>query len=288
MPVTPKTTQQWTLIQQWVDSLKQIPELDVVWLEGSLTHHRGDASSDIDMRFGIADGAYEQLWEADRTALLASLGDYLLLETNPFVRALTKSGLLVEAYAHRTSQLNSLELYEWEILFSRLPAGQPTFRKMAQRSPAEVWPAREKVTVEFVRALTNRYLFLLANAPKVRRDDPYSAQYLLDMMRIELIKVMYHRLGLQFGKRGKELADIFPADWLVDLEQSYLSAGANPLDITAISASLIRLFGILGKHLHALSEQVGGGFEPEWYDRLYKQVTARLVQARTHALEQSM
>jgi predicted nucleotidyltransferase len=80
MPANANTTSQWHLIQQWLEDLKQLEAVDVVWLEGSLARGQGNPSSDIDIRFGIADVAYEQLWQIDRTPLLSGLGKYLLLE----------------------------------------------------------------------------------------------------------------------------------------------------------------------------------------------------------------
>ncbi len=46
MPKTAATAQQWMLIQQWIDAVQQIPEVDVIWLEGSLASDRGNVCSD--------------------------------------------------------------------------------------------------------------------------------------------------------------------------------------------------------------------------------------------------
>jgi hypothetical protein len=39
-----------------------------------------------------------------------------------------------------------------------------------------------------------------------------------------------------------------------------------------MAAALIRTFAALRKHLQAQSEQAGGGFEPEWFDRLFEKM----------------
>ncbi len=281
MPETAATASQWSLIRRWLNTLKQIPELDVVWLEGSLAVGRGNPSSDIDIRFGIADSAYEQLWEVNRTPLLEGLGEYLLLETR-FVRALTVDGLIVEASAHKTSQLNTLERYEWEILWNQLPNNQPNFKKLPERSPAETWPMREELTVDVVRYLTNTYLLLLANSPApLYNGEFHSARFQLDDMRTELIKVMYQRLGLAYAKRYKHFSEIFPAEWLADLDRTYMQSEADPLDRIAMAEAYIHLFDVLGKHLQALSNKAGGGFEPEWYARLHHQVSEKFHQTFT-------
>jgi hypothetical protein len=276
-----QTLPQWHLIKQWLKSLEQLPEVDVIWLEGSLIDSRSSPSSDIDMRFGITDAAYPQLWETERTALLTGIGEYLVLERR-FIRVLTQSGIIIEADAYRTSELNRLQLHEWKILFSRLPKGQPTFQKIPAKKPAEVWPDREILSVEVVHKLTNLYLLLLANAPApLERNDLYAARFQLDDMRTELIKVMYRRLGLQYAKRYKHLSEIFPSTWLAELNKTYMSSEADPLDKAAMVTAYIELFAVLGQHLQALSEQAGGGFEPEWYNRLHQQVAMKLRQIST-------
>ena len=124
MPETASTVRQWELFRGWLDRLKEIPSVDLVWLEGSLADGRGNPYSDIDIRFAIADGEYEQLWGSGRThsngdaglpeltqapsKLLTGLGEILLLETTDFVRALTADGLLVEAAALPTSHTDGL------------------------------------------------------------------------------------------------------------------------------------------------------------------------------------
>jgi hypothetical protein len=42
------------------------------------------------------------------------------------------------------------------------------------------------------------------------------------------------------------------------------------------NAPQVRTFTALGKHLQALSDQVGGGFESEWYPRLLAKLTRDL------------
>src|SRR4051812_15345683 len=122
---------QLALVERWVASLAEIPAVDVVWLEGSLAADRANAASDVDMRVGIADEAFSQLWEKDRTPLVTGLGEYLLMEAS-FVRALTHDGVIIELSAYPTSHLQGMELFEWKILFNRLPNGEPHFRKVPE------------------------------------------------------------------------------------------------------------------------------------------------------------
>src|SRR5260370_28154074 len=133
--------EQHRLVERWVASLAKLPVVEVIWLEGSLVDDRANPWSDVDLRIALADEAYAQLWETDRTPLLEALGDYLLLWNKGFVRAVTAEGIVVELAARKVSELSSQELYEWKFLFSRLPAGPPRFEKLPGRTGAETWPA---------------------------------------------------------------------------------------------------------------------------------------------------
>ncbi|MDQ5852695.1 MAG: hypothetical protein M3380_11625, partial [Chloroflexota bacterium] len=179
------------------------------------------------MRFAIADEAYEQLWEKDRTPLLEGLGDYLLL-VNTFVRALTAEGIIVELWSYKTSELASLELYEWEFLLCRLPEGEPAFKKLPERSVAETWPDTRPLAVDEVRNLTNMFLLVLAHAPaSLYNGELQSARFVLDDTRTELIKIMYRRLGVVYAKRYKHFSEVLPPDWIADLDRTYMRNGTG-------------------------------------------------------------
>ena len=76
----------------------------------------------IDIRFAIADEAYDHLWKEERTLLLAGLGDYLLLET-AFVCALTADGLLV-AVSPRTGTCGPIQWLPRELALILPPSAQ--------------------------------------------------------------------------------------------------------------------------------------------------------------------
>lgn len=278
MSTSTTLAKQTAVLDRWLPTLQAIPAIDIIWLEGSLAADHANPGSDIDIRFGIADAAYQQLWETDRTPLLIGLGEHLLLQ-NTFVRALTADGLLVEAWAHKTSELKTLELYEWKILFNRLPAGEPTFHKLPDLSPAETWADDEPLTPEFVQRKTYFLLQLMATtAAPFYSGELHSARFQLDDMRTELIKLMYRRIGIYFAKRYKHFSEILPVAWLNDVARTHTRAGADPFDIRAMAAASIEMFAVFGQHLQALSEQAGGGFESTWYWRLYEQTTKELKQ----------
>src|SRR5437867_61639 len=102
---------QHRLVERWVASLAQLPAVEVIWLEGSLVDDRANPWSDIDLRVAVSDVGYVQLWETDRTPLLEALGECRLLINSGFVRALTAEGIIAELLAHKTSEIQGLELY---------------------------------------------------------------------------------------------------------------------------------------------------------------------------------
>ena len=281
MPETDSTTRQWALIRRWLADLREIPAVDVVWLEGSLADGRGNPYSDIDIRFAIADEEYEQLWTKPiqrafdasspesaqgPSTLLAGLGNYLLLET-AFVRALTADGLLVEAGAIFTSQTDSLELYEWEILFSRLPQGAPAFRQAHYLPPAQAWPETEPLTSAYVWQRTKFLLLMLLHTPAVfHLKELHSVLYTLDLARGDLLKLMWRRSGLRMGKRAKHMSEIFPANWLTSITDTY---PRKPTVLSSLVAPLVRIYELQAEHLRALADEVGGGFPVTWYERHY-------------------
>jgi hypothetical protein len=283
----PTAHQQHRLLQQWVTSLSQRSEVEVIWLEGSLADDRANPWSDIDLRLGIADSAYEQLWDKESVSLLEGLGEHLVLWSAGFVRAVTAEGVVVELGAVRSSELAAQELYEWKFLLNRRAGAPPTFKKLPERSTAETWPA-PAVLVEDVHQHTNTMIHLMATAPSdFYNGEVCAAAYTLDYLRNVLFRIMYQRLGIRFSKRAKELSQIFPADFLTDLQGTYTREGESALDLTAIAAAQIRTFGALGKHLHGWSDQTGGGFEPVWYQRLFERLKDDLHSLANQGLQAS-
>ena len=270
---------QRSILEQWLVSLKEIPEVEVVWLEGSLLYEeRCNIGSDIDVRLGIADEAYEALWLKDRTQILAGLGETLHLFGTDWERLLTKDdGIVVEVAARRSSELDRLALVEWEFVLNRLPDGQPRFTKLDPKSAAETWPDREELTQAKVWQLTEMSMTNMANCPATFfNGELQSAKFIVDESRMQLLRLLFRRTGLAFPKRYKHFSDILPPESLADLHYTYQEQSADPLDPKALAEALLRTLDMYGKHLQALSDQAGGGFEPEWYWRLLEQTRGKL------------
>lgn len=276
MPVTPATTKQWTILTRWVATLRELPAIDLIWLEGSLAGGRGNAGSDIDLRLALADHAFAQLWETDRTPLLAGLGEHLVVETR-YIRAITAEAVTVEAGAVKTSQVHGQELYEWEILFSRLPAGEPGFVKLPARATAEVWPEWEALTPEVVQKMTNLYLTTMVQVPAIfHSGEWHSAIFQLDRMRLELIQMMYRRLNIGYSCRYKHFSEFMPPAWNQQFLATYVQGDPTKLEPAALARAYSRLLELWGEHLRALGEQAGGGFQADWFAHVQMQVIDQL------------
>ena len=120
--------------------------------------------------------------------------------------------------------------------------------------------------------------------------DRIAEQYLMsknfdDPMTLAALEELAH--GIPHGATALDLGcgagvpvthwlAILPADWLSDLERTHMPAGVEPFDRRAIAGALVTTFEMVGRHFQALGEQAGGGFEPEWYGRLHRQMKTEL------------
>ncbi len=271
---------QWHVIDRWVKKLEAIPEVDIVWVEGSLVDNRRPVpGTDIDIRIGIQDEAFDRLWsESDKTEILAGLGRTLRLVTRDFIRLLTEEGVIVELVAHERSSLNDLKLFNWEILLNRLPDGPPDFDKLPVRSPAEKWPEEKHCTPEFVQRHTETMMTSLASAPaSFYNGEMHSARFIVDEFRSSLIRLMYRCTGVYFAKRYKHFTEILSPECLADLESTYVRPSASSLDAAALAEAMLRASELVGKYLQKLSDLYGGGFESEWYWRLQERVREEML-----------
>jgi hypothetical protein len=161
-------------------------------------------------------------------------------------------------------------------LLNRLPPGQPAFEKLPSLPPAQVWSEEEPLNPVWVWRRTEIALTVMANAPGAFYNGEWqSAKFTLDDQRTELLKLMYRRVGIYFAKRFKHLSEVLPPEFQRDLASTYQPEGM-PLDTFALAVTTVQLCAVYGKHLQALSQAAGGGFEPAWYWRLHAQTIDRL------------
>lgn len=265
------------LLERWVASLAGVAAVELVWLTGSLAADDPAPGADIDMRLAIADAAYDRLWKADKGPLLEGLGEYLVLLDRGYVVLQTAEGVTMDLWAVPSSQAATIDAYEWKVLLNRLPSGQPLFRQAPGRRPAETWPAPPPSHDELRQHVRLIFLWMSCVPGLFYRQETVAAAGHLAFMREALDRVMYQRLGMQYPKRSRHLNEIWPQEFRNDFAATYQRGGASALDVPAMAAAYGRLFDALGKHLAALSEQVGGGFEQAWYRRLSEQIKRDLV-----------
>jgi hypothetical protein len=262
------------LLDRWLKSLALIPELEVVWLEGSLLDEdRFAPGSDIDIRFAIQDDAFERLWKDEKKKLLEGIGEYLPLYGG--FRFLSFDGIVIEIMAFRSSQLDGLEVHEWEILHSRLAPPEPNFKKLPDRPANETWPNPDKITPELVEGIANLLMEMMATAPNAyHRGEIQSARFSLETARNELMKILFRRAGASFFKRYKHVSDVLSLELLSDLDYTY---GDEEGQILPFAVQGLRTYEVAGRHLAALAKEAGGGFDAEWYNRLHRQVREQLA-----------
>ena len=173
-----------------------------------------------------------------------------------------------------TSQAQGLVLYEWEILFSRLPAGAPAFRQAPILPPDQVWPDTDPLTPASVWQRAKFLLLMMLHTPAVfHNQELHSVQITLDLARSDLLKLMWRRAGLSYGKRAKHMSQIFPASWLTSLNDTYPT---DPTVMSTLAAPLLRIYALQAVHFKELAAAAGGGFPLPWFERQFAWLTREL------------
>ena len=117
-------------------------------------------------------------------------------------------------------------------------------------------------------------LLMMLHTPAVfHKDELHSVLYTLDLARSDLLKLMWRRTGLRYGKRAKHMSEIFPASWLTSLNDTY---PPHPTALPALAAPLLRIYGLQAEHLRELAASAGGGFPVNWFERHFAWLTREL------------
>jgi hypothetical protein len=267
--------EQRELLTRWVPILEGIPSIDLVSLDGSLANNaKANPNSDIDIRIAIRDSEYRNVWEENPTMILGALGTRIPLAGN--WRHLTWDGLIVEIMVIKTSELDGMTFPDWEILFSRLPV-PPKFDRIPDCTPAETWPETDELEPDAVARWTKVFLLAMAHTPSVYfRRETVAMRLQLDWMREELLKMIYRHFDLRAGVRPRHLSTIFSTKAMTDLESTYISESESISDTGAIAQATLRTLGLIRDYLKLLDGKAGGGFEPEWYNRMHGLLKDRL------------
>ena len=117
-------------------------------------------------------------------------------------------------------------------------------------------------------------LLMMLHTPAVfHKDELHSVLYTLDLARSDLLKLMWRRSGLRYGKRAKHMSEIFPASWLTSLNDTY---PPYPTDLPTLAAPLLRIYVLQAEHLRELAAAAGGGFPATWFERHFAWLTREL------------
>lgn len=259
------------IIDEWLSEAVKIPEIKLIWLEGSLVYNTATPGSDIDLQIAIEDDAYDRLWGnlQGKLRVLEGFGEYYPMGDGKFVRIMSKYGIIIELNAHRVSELAGLKFYiSWKFLHCTLPEGPPEF---GQRSTdlAFCYPPNRPLSPEVVKKLTLEAMFEQAYITSPFYHNEYESIIVcLDKARNLLLRILYRRAGIRFAKRYKHLYSVLPEDHLADFRQSFVEVSEGDQDKANLAAACMRTITQIGKHLQALGEEAGGGFDKKWYNRL--------------------
>ena len=140
--------------------------------------------------------------------------------------------------------------------------------------PDQVWPKTEALTLASVWQRAKMLLLMIMHTPAVfHYEELHSVLATLDLARSDLLKLMWRRAGLPFGKRAKHMSEIFPASWLISLNDTY---PPHPTALPALAAPLLRIYGLQAEHLRELAAAAGGGFPVNWFERHFAWLTREL------------
>jgi len=274
-----RAQKQRALLAKWLPHLEAIPEIDLIWIEGSMTiPERENPGSDIDIRFGIKDDAYEELWNTNRIQFFQPLGEVLPLA--PF-RIVSQEGILIEFEAYPTSDCHGKPVFMPEFLLNRLPEGQPGFAGLT-RIANEYWPHKHAVNLENVGSFTIDVLRRMPTAATpFFSEKPHSASFELHLLRTKLMQMLYWRAGIQPFMRAKHLEQIFPDAYFDDYAQGEFLAEENAMDMTAIGAATLRNYALLLEHCEALFSEIQRqqDYPAQWASRIYNKLSKEIGEA---------
>lgn len=259
------------ILEDWLKKVVEIPEIKLIWLEGSLAYNTATPGSDIDLHMAIEDSGFDKIWGTmqGKLKVLEGFGEFYPMADGQFVRIMTKHGVIVELNIHRVSGLSGLKFHlKWQFLHCALPEGPPEFG-LAEPDLNLSYPPNRPLSPEIVKKLTLEAMFEQAYiAAPFYHNERESIIVCLDKARNLLLRILYRRAGIRFAKRYKHLTSVLPSEHLADYRQSFVEASGTERDKAALAETCMRVITLIGKHLEALSEKAGGGFDKRWYNRL--------------------
>src|SRR3990172_8327486 len=275
LPANTTPVRQLDHLRNWKIYLSTLTYVQNYFVEGSLIQDVGkppNPASDIDMRIVVTDDSMSLLHE-DWSELLKPLEPYRVsvnargnrlvpltgilgaerLADYHFVRVITDDGVVVDLDIYKESDAEAL--------------------RSVIRPPKETWPIRKDYTPESVRRWTTDFAVVMAAIPcTFYSGELESTAFQLDLYRVDLVKVMYAAAGIDYARRYKHFSELFPQEWLDDLNSTY---GEHSWE--GLAGLVIFFWEWIGVYLSKLSLRVGGGFDASWYWPIYDIVEKQLL-----------
>lgn len=250
---------QWQIVNTWLEYLRLVPAVEIVWLKGSMAAGTEIASSDIDIHIVLNGNLNLSL----NGGLFNGLPQYEFSTPSEewfgFHRLITHSGYVIDCNIYPMEKLRWETANHFKVLFSRDGRGMPTLVLPYDNPPAP------PLTPAELSQLTIDLAVVMASAPTpILNGDITSALIYLDLYRIELLKLMYRRLGIEYAKGYKHLEKILLEEWQSDLQSTYPVLGEdNSTEIKEVTQSL---FDIIGEHLAEACDEADCKFNGElWF-----------------------
>ena len=256
-------------LDEWLPHWKAMDAIELIWVEGSMADPERLATpvSDIDLRFAIRDEAYERLWKNDRTALFQHCGPFKLPESG-FFRGLFPPGLIVEAWAHEASKVDSLRPYLTRILHARERFDDFAFQSDEDRGIKTEFPNKVEINRALIDTSYHWLLWMEAQCfPRsLLKDETLSVAFGLDWNRLKIIELMYINNGVNYPNRNREFSRILSEEERLDLAKTYPGPTENLEDKGDLERIWNRLVDVWMRTLDRLGARIGYRVDRKWLD----------------------
>lgn len=240
-----------TIADRAVKNLMALQGVVAIWYVGSLA--RGDVvpGSDIDIHVAFDLASYVKLWtnRENRQAIVDCFAPCAVSVNSDFLRVLTAEGIVVDCGVHAAADVEKLTCTELKVVYHSLVVPLP---QLVEADMEVQYPATP-MTAEQLRQIEIDLLVVLAAVPSMfYRHEWDSARFQLDLLRVELIKLMYQTNHLRYACRYKHFSDFLPRETL-----AYTYADPHRRTLAQAYSHLVEL---LHAHMHDMPGYDGALF----------------------------
>lgn len=235
-----------------------------MWVEGSLATGHENPASDIDLRIVVTE-AFNYL------ELIRSIGEFYVFARDTsrsigereFIRVITQHGVVIDLDIYFVQDLDSIVVPQFKILLDKTGI---QLKSMGVMTPPELWPAQHPD----YNQLTIDLCVVMASIPTMfYGNNPESAMFQIDLMRVELVKLIYLIHGVKYANRYKHMRELFSSEWLKKLSLTYTSPQPH-----SIARCFVYTYRLIGECLDLASR---GNFKADLYWSVYGKMCRDLV-----------